>query len=232
MQVYIIYASASICPQSAFLARYMFPTWTQVKSIWAGPKDQVLRTSVTIEWRSLRAKTRHLTRHLTRLTCPSTCRIWPQGLCTQFRCFLWNVAETSIHRISPSTPVSRLGLDFIVHNMVSTAWLMSKMTHAVSFLEPSDVQNLTVVGMTNDSATLKWSKSEGNRDFYLVHVKCKLNISRSSFDQKCPCEVCTINNLVPGYEYEFTVTAVVNESFEGVPSSVSDYTSKCRKFHA
>lgn len=92
------------------------------------------------------------------------------------------------------------------------------------YTRPSDVQNLTVVGMTNDSATLKWSKPEGNRGFYSVHVKCKLNISRSSFDQKCPCEVCTINKLVPGYEYEFTVTAVVNESFGGVPSSVSDYT--------
>ncbi len=113
------------------------------------------------------------------------------------------------------------------------------MTHAVSLLGPSNVQNLTVVGMTNDSATLKWSKPDGNHVSYSVHVNCSSDISnpvensnKSSSNNTCLSEVCTINNLDPGYEYEFTVTAVVNETFEGVPSSVSDYTSKCRKFHA
>lgn len=104
------------------------------------------------------------------------------------------------------------------------------MTHAVPFLEPSDVQNLTVVGMTSVSANLKWSKPEGNRDFYLADVKFKSN---ESFHQvNCSSEVCIIKNLPSGYEYEFTVKAVVNKTFGGVPSSVSDYTSKCRKFHA
>ncbi len=109
---------------------------------------------------------------------------------------------------------------------------MSKMTHVVPFLEPSDVQHLTVVGMTTVSAELKWRKPEGNRDFYSVHFKCKSCETVQDPVQKCQSEECTIKNLAPGYEYEFTVKAVVNETFGGVPSSASDYTSKCRKIHA
>ncbi len=96
------------------------------------------------------------------------------------------------------------------------------MTHAVPFLEPSDVQHLTVVGMTNVSAELKWSKPEGNREFYLVTF---INESKP-VEQKCDSEECTITGLIPGTKYEFTVKAVVNKTFGGVPSRASDYTSK------
>ncbi|XP_059380195.1 receptor-type tyrosine-protein phosphatase eta-like [Carassius carassius] len=92
------------------------------------------------------------------------------------------------------------------------------------YTQPSDVQDLTIVSMTNVIANLKWRKPEGKRDFYSVHVECKSNKSILHPDEKCLSEVCTINNLVPGYEYELTVKAVVNETFGGVPSSASDYT--------
>ncbi|XP_052451516.1 receptor-type tyrosine-protein phosphatase eta-like isoform X2 [Carassius gibelio] len=92
------------------------------------------------------------------------------------------------------------------------------------YTQPSDVQNLTIVSMTKVSANLMWRKPEGKRDFYSVHVECKSNESILHLDEKCLGEVCTINNLVPGYEYEFTVKAVVNATFGGVPSSASDYT--------
>ncbi|XP_016393589.1 receptor-type tyrosine-protein phosphatase eta-like [Sinocyclocheilus rhinocerous] len=92
------------------------------------------------------------------------------------------------------------------------------------YTQPSDVQNLTIVGMTNVSANLKWRNPEGNCDFYSVHVECKSNKSIHDKVEKCPSEECTIKNLAPGYEYEFTVKAVVNETFGGVPSSASDYT--------
>lgn len=96
------------------------------------------------------------------------------------------------------------------------------------FLEPSDVQHLTIVDMTTVSAELKWSKPEGNREFYSVIFINKLK----PVEQKCDSEECTITGLIPGTEYEFTVKAVVNKTFGGVASSVSDYTSKCRKFYA
>ncbi|KTF81945.1 hypothetical protein cypCar_00047918, partial [Cyprinus carpio] len=92
------------------------------------------------------------------------------------------------------------------------------------YTQPSDVQNLTIVNMTKVSANLKWTEPDGNRDFYSVHVECKSNTSIDHPDEKCQSEKCTIKNLVPGYEYEFTVKAVVNETFGGVPSSASDYT--------
>lgn len=99
------------------------------------------------------------------------------------------------------------------------------MTHAIPFLEPSDVQHLTVVGMTTVSAYLKWSKPEGNREFYSVTF---MNDSNPA-EKDCDKEECNITGLIPGTKYEFTVKAVVNKTFGGVASSVSDYTSKYRK---
>lgn len=105
---------------------------------------------------------------------------------------------------------------------------MVSLTHAVTFLDPSDVQNLIVVSVTNVSANLKWSKPDGNHDFYSVTF---INAS-NAVKKKCDNEECTITDLIPGTEYVFTVKAVVNKTTEGVPSNVSDYTSKCTKFHA
>ncbi|XP_026105072.1 receptor-type tyrosine-protein phosphatase eta-like [Carassius auratus] len=85
---------------------------------------------------------------------------------------------------------------------------------------PSDVQNLTVVSVTNVSVNLKWSKPDGNLDFYSVTF---INASNTK-EHKCNNEGCTITDLIPGTEYEFTVKAVVNETIGGVPSNVSDYT--------
>ncbi|KAK2870479.1 hypothetical protein Q8A67_024871 [Cirrhinus molitorella] len=92
------------------------------------------------------------------------------------------------------------------------------------YTKPSDVQNLTVVKIEKDFAILSWTEPEGNYHFYSIHVKCKSNDSFADKDQKCQSENCTIVNLIPGYEYEFTVKAVVNETIGGVPSNISDYT--------
>ncbi|XP_059391405.1 receptor-type tyrosine-protein phosphatase eta-like isoform X1 [Carassius carassius] len=85
---------------------------------------------------------------------------------------------------------------------------------------PSDVQNLIVVSVTDVSANLNWSKPDGNHDFYSVAF---INASKGE-EHKCDNEECTITDLIPGTEYEFTVKAVVNKTIEGVPSKVSDYT--------
>ncbi|XP_059391407.1 receptor-type tyrosine-protein phosphatase eta-like [Carassius carassius] len=85
---------------------------------------------------------------------------------------------------------------------------------------PSDVQNLIVVSVTDVSANLNWSKPDGNHDFYSVAF---INASKGE-EHKCDNEGCTITDLIPGTEYEFTVKAVVNKTIQGVPSKVSDYT--------
>ncbi|XP_026105071.1 receptor-type tyrosine-protein phosphatase eta [Carassius auratus] len=85
---------------------------------------------------------------------------------------------------------------------------------------PSGVQNLTVLSVTNVSANLNWSKPDGNHDFYSVTF---INASNTK-EHKCNNEGCTITDLIPGTEYEFTVKAVVNETIGGVPSNISDYT--------
>ncbi|KTG22888.1 hypothetical protein cypCar_00034748 [Cyprinus carpio] len=89
---------------------------------------------------------------------------------------------------------------------------------------PSDVQNLIVVSVTNVSANLKWSKPDGNHESYSVYVKYKSNKNVTERVQECQDEECTITALIPGTEYVFTVTAVVNKTIEGVPSNVSNYT--------
>ncbi|XP_043081877.1 receptor-type tyrosine-protein phosphatase H [Puntigrus tetrazona] len=88
------------------------------------------------------------------------------------------------------------------------------------YTQPSDVQNLTIEGVTTNSAFLTWSKPEGNSDFYLVTF---LNDSKPA-TQKCSSVNCTITGLIPGAEYLFTVKAVVNQTFEGVACSASDHT--------
>ncbi|XP_050990640.1 receptor-type tyrosine-protein phosphatase eta-like [Labeo rohita] len=89
------------------------------------------------------------------------------------------------------------------------------------YTQPSDVQNLTVVNVTSVSVNLKWSKPEGNRHFYSVTFR---NESKP-VEQKCDSEECNITGLIPGTEYKFTVKAVVNKTFEGVGSNISDYTT-------
>lgn len=109
---------------------------------------------------------------------------------------------------------------------------MSRMTLAVSLSEPSAVENLTVVSVTTDSILLNWSKPEGGSEFYSVEYR-KQNESYTQLKKtKCKdSKECNVTGLSPGFEYNFTVKAVVNENIEGESSSVSDYTSKCRKFH-
>ncbi|XP_077075340.1 receptor-type tyrosine-protein phosphatase H [Siphateles boraxobius] len=90
------------------------------------------------------------------------------------------------------------------------------------YTKPSGVQHLTVVSVTTVTVSLNWSKPEGDSDFYSVHVK---NMSdNSTKNRKCESEECTITNLTPGNEYNFTVSAVVNETTEGVPMSVSNFS--------
>ncbi|XP_067234240.1 receptor-type tyrosine-protein phosphatase eta [Chanodichthys erythropterus] len=88
---------------------------------------------------------------------------------------------------------------------------------------PSAVKDLTVVSVTTESILLNWSKPEGDSDFYSVEYR-KQNESQT---QKSKCKdsnECTVTGLSPGFEYSFTVKAIVNDNIEGVSSSVSDYT--------
>ncbi|XP_048030526.1 mucin-3A-like [Megalobrama amblycephala] len=87
---------------------------------------------------------------------------------------------------------------------------------------PSPVKDLTVVNVTTDTVSLKWSIPEGDCDFYKVYVKNVLGQVEKI--HKYTSKECTIMDLTPGNKYEFIVTATVNETTEGVPNSVSDYT--------
>jgi len=105
--------------------------------------------------------------------------------------------------------------------------------NAVPLSEPSDIENLTVVSMTTDTVSLSWSKSEGDRDFYLVHIKDMDSEKDSEKDPACKSEEYTITGLTPGNKHTFTVTAIVNNTTRSAPVNISDvYTSKCRTIHA
>lgn len=123
---------------------------------------------------------------------------------------------------------------FLINTMHKTITLLvfSMVTDEqnVSLSVPSAVENLTVVSVTTESILLSWSKPVGDSDFYSVEYR-KQNESQT---QKSKCKdsnECNVTGLSPGFEYSFTVKAIVNDNIEGVSSSVSDYTSKCRKFH-
>ncbi|XP_051738882.1 receptor-type tyrosine-protein phosphatase eta isoform X1 [Ctenopharyngodon idella] len=93
------------------------------------------------------------------------------------------------------------------------------------YTKPSAVENLTVVSVTTDSILLNWSKPEGGSEFYSVEYR-KQNESYTQLKKtKCKdSKECNVTGLSPGFEYNFTVKAVVNENIEGESSSVSDYT--------
>ncbi|XP_048036493.1 cell wall protein DAN4-like [Megalobrama amblycephala] len=105
-------------------------------------------------------------------------------------------------------------------------WKEVKCTESHPFIcydVPSAVENLTVVSVMTESILLTWSKPVGDSDFYSVEYR-KQNETRT---QKSKCKdsnECNVTGLSPGFEYNFTVKAIVNDNIEGVSSSVSDYT--------
>lgn len=83
---------------------------------------------------------------------------------------------------------------------------------------PFGVYNLTVTNVTTQVIELSWSHV-GNCDFFLIKVSGEPLKKEKANKTK-------IENLQPGKKYNFTVTAVVNETAESAPNSTVTYTSK------
>lgn len=87
------------------------------------------------------------------------------------------------------------------------------------YTPPFSVYNLTVTNVTTQVIELSWSHT-GNCSFFLIKVSGEPSKQENAYKTK-------IENLQPGKQYHFTVTAVVNDT-ESEPNSTSAYTKPSR----
>nr|XP_055068049.1 receptor-type tyrosine-protein phosphatase eta-like [Misgurnus anguillicaudatus] len=87
------------------------------------------------------------------------------------------------------------------------------------YTPPFSVYNLTVTKVTTQVIELSWSHT-GNCTFFLIRVSDETSKQENAQKSK-------IENLQPGKKYNFTVTAVVNDT-ESEPNSTSAYTKPSR----
>ncbi|XP_076145865.1 tenascin-R [Alosa pseudoharengus] len=88
------------------------------------------------------------------------------------------------------------------------------------FTRPNKVKNLQVKDPSTNTFKVVWEKPEGNANRYRVLVQngsVLFNETTNSF-------TFTATGLVPGSEFDITVWAQVNESWEGKPVTIQGFT--------
>ncbi|XP_042268585.1 receptor-type tyrosine-protein phosphatase eta isoform X4 [Thunnus maccoyii] len=86
--------------------------------------------------------------------------------------------------------------------------------------KPSVVSDLTVTAVTTSSASLTWTQPEGNVTSYIVQWTVGKTIDKATNETSL-----TIQGLIPGFQYNITVTAVAgNSSNKGEGTSITTIT--------
>ncbi|XP_075427105.1 receptor-type tyrosine-protein phosphatase beta-like isoform X2 [Ascaphus truei] len=89
-----------------------------------------------------------------------------------------------------------------------------------TFTKPDVVRNLNISATTTTDVALTWDPPQGGRRLYQIEV-----IGASAQNVTSSTESMSINNLIPGSEYTFFVSAVVGDNnFQGDPTNVSGIT--------
>ncbi|XP_066524908.1 receptor-type tyrosine-protein phosphatase eta-like [Hoplias malabaricus] len=88
------------------------------------------------------------------------------------------------------------------------------------FTIPYDVTGLSISARNTSSVSLIWKLTQGNYSYFSVQwnnsiVTITANTSSMSY---------TVNDLTPGVNYTFTVTAVAGDSTVGAPDQISAFT--------
>ncbi|KAG8581629.1 hypothetical protein GDO81_007741 [Engystomops pustulosus] len=88
-----------------------------------------------------------------------------------------------------------------------------------TYTKPEIVENLQVVNVTNTSVSLKWEKPNGNASRYLIK-----RADNAVFRKIVFITSVTIGDLLPGYNYTFMISALVDNSVEGEMKLIYAYT--------
>ncbi|KAG5260903.1 hypothetical protein AALO_G00297810 [Alosa alosa] len=88
------------------------------------------------------------------------------------------------------------------------------------FTRPNKVKNLQVKDPSTNTFKVVWEKPEGNANSYRVLVQNGSVLFNNNTNQF----TFTATGLVPGSEFDITVWAQVNESWEGKPVTIQGFT--------
>ena len=101
--------------------------------------------------------------------------------------------------------------------------MFSPQTAPLLHTEPDTIRNFTVFNITTSSVVLNWAEPVGYWSFYRV----EWNNGSTSMNETTTQTDFTVENLIPGVNYTFTVTTVARDNkTKGNPSVTSVYTSK------
>ncbi|XP_075944930.1 receptor-type tyrosine-protein phosphatase eta-like [Anarhichas minor] len=91
-----------------------------------------------------------------------------------------------------------------------------------SVTKPAVVRNLSVIDATTSSVSLNWTEPDGNASSYTVQWTARGDTINTTTTTET---YFTINQLIPGVQYEIIVAAVaVNQSNEGKGTSIRSFT--------
>nr|XP_033940757.1 receptor-type tyrosine-protein phosphatase eta isoform X3 [Pseudochaenichthys georgianus] len=96
-------------------------------------------------------------------------------------------------------------------------------TTVSQYTKPAGVENLSIIAVTNSSVSLIWKQPKGNVSSYSVQwnaIGKTLTLNNTTIETNF-----TINNLIPGVQYNILVAAVAGKSSnKGAGTSISTFT--------
>ncbi|XP_060695157.1 receptor-type tyrosine-protein phosphatase eta [Hemiscyllium ocellatum] len=139
----------------------------------------------------------------------------------------------SITANTNSTTISNLtsGTNYVISvATIGPGDLQSGFVETTQFTKPNPVRNVQIVSVTTSSITLNWSQPLEYRNEYSYKVETK-RIEASSSDSRSEIvrdENTTVDSLIPGTNYSFTIITLVADNISADPVMVSSYTRPVR----
>ncbi|XP_034071781.1 receptor-type tyrosine-protein phosphatase eta isoform X8 [Gymnodraco acuticeps] len=132
-----------------------------------------------------------------------------------------NVTETNI-TISKLT--AGVHYDITITAVAGDGSTEGQSTTVSRYTKPAGVENLSIIAVTNSSVSLIWKQPKGNVSSYSVQwnaIGKTLTLNNTTIETNF-----TINNLIPGVQYNILVAAVAGKSSnKGAGTSISTFTS-------
>ncbi|XP_072000222.1 receptor-type tyrosine-protein phosphatase eta-like [Engystomops pustulosus] len=132
------------------------------------------------------------------------------------------LGEPSLNRNVMTTSATIEGLipgNYYVLFVSSVGAVPGNSVNVWTYTKPEIVENLQVVNVTNTSVSLKWEKPNGNASRYLIK-----RADNAVFRKIVFITSVTIGDLLPGYNYTFMISALVDNSVEGEMKLIYAYT--------
>ncbi|KAE8603610.1 hypothetical protein XENTR_v10014388, partial [Xenopus tropicalis] len=141
--------------------------------------------------------------------------------------YLIQILGNSTFNITVSSSIVTVGdlnpgnyYTFIVTSVVGKTNVQGIGSAISTNTKPGKVYNLTTLNITTNSVSLSWQPPEGNTSLYVIQI-----LGNTDFIRKGTSNFTTINNLIPGNNYIFLVSALVGEmTVMGDSTNISTYT--------